>query len=66
MGSEMCIRDSILDVAHQLGPIQLSNHPGHSIRGSAVIEGKVTDVIDVPGVIRSAGIDFCMTGEQPS
>lgn len=46
----------IVDVAQQDGPMRLTNKPGHLIRGSAVIEGKVTDVLDIASVLVNFGI----------
>jgi two-component system chemotaxis sensor kinase CheA len=46
----------IVDVAQQQGPMRLTNEPGHLIRGSAVIEGKVTDILDIDSVLNSFGI----------
>lgn len=49
--------DQIIDtVEHNRGNRQRSGRPG--ILGSSVIQGKVTDIIDVPGVIRCADPDF--------
>ena len=56
--------ENILDVAHQDGPMQMTNHPGNSIRGSAVIEGKVTDIINVSSLIRNAGLDFSVAEDK--
>jgi len=56
--------ENILDVAHQHGPMHMTNHPGHSIKGSAVIEGKVTDIINVSSLIRNAGLDFSVAEDE--
>ena len=48
---------SILDVVRIQGDVQPSAQAG-AIVGSAVLEGRVTDIIDVAGVIQSAGVDF--------
>ncbi len=47
----------IVDVAEQQGPMRLTNKPGSLIRGAAVIEGKVTDVLDLQSVLHSSGFD---------
>jgi len=47
----------IVDVAQQQGPMRLTNKPGSLIRGAAVIEGKVTDVLDLQSVLHSSGFD---------
>ena len=47
----------IVDVAEQQGPMRLTNRPGSLIRGAAVIEGKVTDVLDLQSVLHSSGFD---------
>ena len=56
--------ENILDVAHQNGPMHMTNHPGHSIKGSAVIEGKVTDIINVSSLVRNAGLDFSVAEDE--
>lgn len=50
--------DEIVDVAEQQGPMRLTNKPGNLIRGAAVIEGKVTDVLDLASVLESGGVRF--------
>ena len=55
--------EDILDVGQQMGPIQMMNQPGNPIRGSIVIEGKVTDVLDVPSLVRIAGVDLINAGK---
>ena len=47
----------IVDVAEQQGPMRLTNKPGQLIGGSAVIEGKVTDILDIGSVLNRFGID---------
>ncbi|MGI9442597.1 MAG: chemotaxis protein CheW [Rubripirellula sp.] len=47
----------IVDVAERQGPMRLTNKPGSLIRGAAVIEGKVTDVLDLQSVLHSSGFD---------
>ena len=47
----------IVDVAEQQGPMRVTNKPGSLIRGAAVIEGKVTEVLDLQSVLQSSGID---------
>ncbi len=47
----------IVDVAEQQGPMRVTNKPGSMIRGAAVIEGKVTDVLDLQSVLHSSGFD---------
>ena len=47
----------IVDVAEQEGPMRVTNKPGSLIRGAAVIEGKVTEVLDLQSVLQSSGIE---------
>ena len=47
----------IVDVADQQGPMRMTNAPENPIRGSAVIEGKVTDVLDIGSILKRYGID---------
>lgn len=47
----------IVDVADQQGPMRMTNAPENPIRGSAVIEGKVTDVLDIGSILKKYGID---------
>jgi two-component system chemotaxis sensor kinase CheA len=47
----------IVDVAEQNGPMRLTNKPGSLIRGAAVIEGKLTDVIDLQSVLQTSGFE---------
>jgi two-component system chemotaxis sensor kinase CheA len=47
----------IVDVAEQAGPMRLTQKPGNLIRGAAVIEGKVTDVLDIGPVLQRCGFD---------
>ncbi|MCH1438857.1 MAG: chemotaxis protein CheW, partial [Rubripirellula sp.] len=46
----------IIDVAEQQGPLRLSNEPEGLVRGAAVIDGKVRDVLDVESVLHRCGI----------
>ena len=48
----------IIDVAEQQGPLRLSNEPEGLVRGAAVIDGKVRDVLDVESVLHRCGIDL--------
>ena len=48
----------IVDVAEQKGPMRLTNKPGSLIRGAAVIEGKMTDVLDLDSVLQRTGLDL--------
>ena len=47
----------IVDVAEQQDPMRLTHKPGSLIRGAAVIEGKVTDVLDLESVLQRSGFD---------
>lgn len=48
----------IVDVAEQKGPMRLTNKAGSLIRGAAVIEGKMTDVLDLDSVLQRTGLDL--------
>jgi two-component system chemotaxis sensor kinase CheA len=49
--------DRILDIAHEEGKIQ--KHTGRpGTLGSLVVQGRVTELLDVKGIIQAADADF--------
>jgi two-component system chemotaxis sensor kinase CheA len=49
--------DSIIDIVEETVTIKKGS-AGHALLGSAVVQGKVTDMLDVAGVIRQADPEF--------
>ncbi len=47
----------IVDVAAQQGPMRFTNSPGSVISGAAMLDGKVTDVLDLAAVLQRSGFD---------
>ena len=50
------IVDEIVDVSGLNGPVRDKNTVGHPIRGAAVVDGKVTDILDAGAVLEAAGL----------
>ena len=60
----LAVRD-IVDVAAQEGTMRVTNNPASLVRGAAVINGKVTDVLDLQSVLHSSGLhDHSLIGTE--
>lgn len=46
----------IVDVSALNGPVREKNTVGHPIRGAAVVDGKVTDILDAGAVLEAVGL----------